>query len=136
MAIEDARTLGLSDKEIIKSLTKSRTPHLGALLSGKFIPWFPSQDTITFALIANENKLANPFDMTSLGETYKSFAGKPFRPQVAEEREIIKEQLSQQAPMQQPIQMPTINPQQPPPVNPQASNVLRDVEIDKLMGAD
>ena len=135
MAIEDARTLGLSDKEIIKSLTKARTPHLGALLSGKFIPWFPSEDTITFALLANENKLANPFDMTSLGETYKSFAGKPFRPQVAEEREMIKEQLSQQAPMQQPIQMPTINPQQPPPVNPQASDVLREIEIEKLTGS-
>ena len=135
MAIEDARTLGLSDAEIIRSLKKARTPHVGALLSGKFIPWFPSGDTITFALLANENKLANPFDMTSLGETYKSFSGKPFRPQVAEEREMIKEQLSQQAPMQQPIQMPTINPQQPPPVNPQASDVLREIEIEKLTGS-
>jgi hypothetical protein len=144
MAIEDAKTLGLSTAEIVKPLKEAKTPNLGMVMSGRFKAFFPSKETISIALQGNENKLSNPLDFQAIGEQFGQFQGAPFRPRADAEAQAARIEALQQAFATQPA--PQTAPAQPstaatPPVAPQipslfnrASQFLRQQEEEKLMG--
>ncbi len=141
MAIEDAKTLGLTNSEIIKPLKEAKTPNLGMVMSGRFKAFFPSSETIKIALRGNENKLSNPLDMGAIGEQLAQFQGAPFRPQAQAEEQAARAKALQQA--SAPQGAPQSDPAQPntAPVAPQmpslfnrASQFLRQQEEEKLMG--
>jgi len=137
MAIEDAKTLGLSTAEIIKPLREAKTPNLGMVMSGRFKAFFPSGETISIALRGNEDKLSNPLDFESIGEQYARFQGAPLRPQAQAAQEAAAQPASppQPAPQTAPIQPSTapVAPQMPSLFN-RAAQFLRQQEEEKLMG--
>jgi len=140
MAIEDARTLGLSDGEIVTSLKKSKTPNISEMMAGKFTPFYPSSETIKIALSSQNDKVSNPFDFGEMSKIFGEEYGKSFLPRM-EEREAeerirqIREQMSQQVQPEMPtIEIPEIS-QRPLALNTGAS-ALRQVELDKLLGTD
>ena len=138
MAIEDAKTLGLSRSDIIKPLREAKTPYLGMDMSGRFKAFFPSKETISIALQGNEDKLANPIDLKELAKTYSQFQGSLFRPQAAAEAEAIREQQQQAPGAVQPLpEIATPEPTTPPQalVN-RGVQALRDLELRKLLGID
>jgi len=144
MAIEDAKTLGLSRSDIIKPLREAKTPYLGMVMSGRFKAFFPSQETIRIALRGNEDKLSNPLDLRAIRQEFRQFQGAPFRPQARAEEIAAQEAAAQPAPPPQPA--PQTAPAQPsaaptPPVAPQlpslfnrAAQFLRQQEEEKLLG--
>jgi hypothetical protein len=144
MAIEDAKTLGLSTAEIVRPLKRAKVPQINFLLSGRFNAFFPSAETISFAMQSNEDKLSNPFDFGAMSEVRQSFQGKLFRPEARAEAQAAQDAAVQPAPSPQPA--PQTAPTQPsaaptPPVAPQipslfnrASQFLRQQEEEKLMG--
>ena len=142
-AIDDARTLGLSESEIYSTLKRAKAPNIDFLMQGKFKPFFPSNETMIFAIEANENKLSNPFNMSDIAKTYSSQLGRDFKPnaiqQAAEERRQrvieLQQKLADQAQQQTSnIEMPEIT----QPINrPNAGTAaLRQVELNKLLGTD
>jgi hypothetical protein len=134
MAVEDAKTLGLTTAEIFKPLKEAKTPNLNYLLAGRFNAFFPSSETIAFAIRSDEDKLANPFNMGDIGSAYADFQGRRFRPEAAAEQEV------QPAPPPQPVQAPVdITPPEPTQQQPQSlfgtgTQALRDLELRKLLG--
>ena len=134
MAVEDAKTLGLTTAEIFKPLKEAKTPNLNYLLAGRFNAFFPSSETIAFAIRSDEDKLANPFNMGDIGSAYADFQGRRFRPEAAVEQE------AQPAPPPQPVQAPVdITPPEPTQQQPQSlfgtgTQALRDLELRKLLG--
>ena len=143
IAIDDARTLGLSDNEIYTTLKQAKAPNIEFLMQGKFKPFFPSTETMIFALESNENKLSNPFDMSTIGDFYSSQFGRDFRPgaiqQAEEERRQKVIELQQKLAEQAQQQTSSIDmPQPTQPFNrPSAGTAaLRQVELDKLLGTD
>ena len=152
MAIEDARTLGMSDAEIARSLKEAKVPQINYLLAGRFNTFFPSTETINKAFTANENKLSNPFDFEAMNEVRQKLQGKFFRPQAQADAQAAQ-QLAAQPPAQaQPAApMPPAQagtqprPPQPgapvPPAPPQSLfdrgvDALKQVELNKLLGID
>ena len=141
MAIEDAKTLGLSTAEIVKPLREAKTPNLGMVMSGRFKAFFPSSETIKIAMRGREDKLSNPLDMSAIGEQLAQFQGAPFRPQAQAEEQAARAEALQQAPAPQgtPQSAPTqpstapVAPQMPSLFN-RASQFLRQQEEEKLMG--
>jgi hypothetical protein len=140
-AIEDAKTLGLSTSEIVKPLRKAKVPQLNYVLSGRFNAFFPSKETIAFAVQSNEDKLSNPFDFGAIGEARSQFQGARFRPQAQAEAQAARMEALQQAsapqgvPQSAPTQPSTapVAPQMPSLFN-RASQFLRQQEEEKLMG--
>ena len=134
MAVEDAKTLGLTTPEIYRPLKEAKTPNLNYLLAGRFNAFFPSSETMAFAYRSDEDKLANPFNMSDIGAAYSDFQGKRFRPEAAAEQE------AQAAPPAQPVQSPpAITPSVPTQQQPQSlfgtgTQALRDLELRKLLG--
>ena len=141
MAIEDAKTLGLSTAEIVKPLREAKTPNLGMVMSGRFKAFFPSSETIKIAMRGREDKLSNPLDMSAIGEQRAQFQGAPFRPQAQAEEQAARAEALQQAPAPQgtPQSAPTqpstapVAPQMPSLFN-RAAQFLRQQEEEKLMG--
>ena len=141
MAIEDAKTLGLSTAEIVKPLREAKTPNLGMVMSGRFKAFFPSSETIKIAMRGREDKLSNPLDMSAIGEQLAQFQGAPFRPQAQAEEQAARAEALQQAPAPQgtPQSAPTqpstapVAPQMPSLFN-RAAQFLRQQEEEKLMG--
>lgn len=140
-AIEDARILGLSNPEIIRTLKSAKTPNIGALMGGRFKAFYPSAETRKFAIRANEDKLSNPFDFDAMADIRSQFQGAPFRPQAQAEEQAARTEALQQASAPQGV--PQSAPTQPgtAPVAPQmpslfnrASQFLRQQEEEKLMG--
>ena len=134
MAVEDAKTLGLTTPEIYRPLKEAKTPNLNYLLAGRFNAFFPSSETMAFAYRSDEDKLANPFNMSDIGAAYSDFQGRRFRPEAAAEQE------AQAAPPAQPVQSPpAITPSVPTQQQPQSlfgtgTQALRDLELRKLLG--
>ena len=97
-----------------------------------------------FALESNENKLSNPFDMSTIGDFYSSQFGRDFRwpgaiQQAEEERRQKVIELQQKLAEQAQQQTSSIDmPQPTQPFNrPSAGTAaLRQVELDKLLGTD
>ena len=152
MAIEDARTLGLSTKEIIKPLRDAKTPNLGMLMQGRFNAFFPSKETIRIALQGNEDKLTNAIDFEAIQKARSQFQASSFRPQ-AQADALAAQQPAAQPPAQaQPAApMPPAQAGTPPgppqagapvpPAPPQSlfdrgREALKQVELNKLMGID
>ena len=132
VTVEDAKTLGVSNSNIIRSLKAAKTPHIGVLMSGRFKPFFPSKQTIAIAMREDKNKLSNPFDFRAIGEIRQEFAGKPFRPEARAEAQAAPPPLAQ-APAPAPGAVP---PPAPPPQSlfKRGVQALRDIELDKLFG--
>ena len=138
MAIEDAKTLGLSTAEIVKPLRDAKTPNLNFLMAGRFNAFFPSAETISIALRGNEDKLANPIDFGALGEAFGQFQGSRFRPQAAADAQAAQAPVSSPPTQTQPA--PQIAPTQPstPPMSlfDRGIDALRQVELNKRLGID
>ena len=90
IAIEDARKLGLSDAEIRSALRRAKTPSLDMVMSGRFKPFYPSDETIKLALESRDNKVSNPFDFGELRSIYSEQYGKNL-PQ-KEQQEKVKQE--------------------------------------------
>ena len=143
MAIEDARTLGLKDSEIIKSLKKAKTSNIPLLMAGKFKPFYPSSETIKLAIQAQDNKMSNPFDFGEMRRLYGEGYGKSFMPDKKKEKDESRarqlEEIRQKAQAVQSTTTELPEMQMPEPVQPMApvsvgSAALRQAEIDKLTG--
>jgi len=138
MAIEDAKTLGLSTAEIVKPLRDAKTPNLNFLMAGRFNAFFPSAETISIALQGNEDKLANPIDFDALGKAFGEFQGSRFRPQAAAEAQAAQAPVAPTPTQPQPA--PSIAPTQPstPPMSlfDRGVDALRQIELNKLLGID
>ncbi len=138
MAIEDAKTLGLSTAEIVKPLRDAKTPNLNFLMAGRFNAFFPSAETISIAMQGNEDKLANPIDFGALGEAFGEFQGSRFRPQAAAEAQAAQAPVA--PPPTQPQPAPSIAPTQPSTAPTSLFNrgtdALRQIELNKLLGID
>jgi len=142
-AIDDARTLGMSESDIYQVLKQAKAPNVNYLMAGKFKPFFPSNETMMFAITANENKLSNPFNMSDITRSYSSQAGRDFKPraveQAIEERRQKQIELRQKLAEQAQQQTSSINMPQPTQLfnRPSAGTAaLRQVELDKLLGTD
>ena len=147
MAIEDARTLGLTEGEIHKSLKKAKTPNLEMVMAGKFKPFYPTDETISLALEAQEDKLSNPFNFGEMSKIHGEQYGRSFLPEAQEEekaervRELIRLQQAQQAQQAQPpapvvpeLQTPEPPQTAPSPLTLSGSSSLRQIELNKLLG--
>ena len=145
MAIEDARTLGLKDSEIIKSLKKAKTSNIPLLMAGKFKPFYPSSETIKLAIQAQDNKMSNPFDFGEMRRLYGEGYGKSFMPQQEKENKEAKarelENLREKAMAVQAQQAQQTEPQLEIPPSPgpitntsAGANALRQAELNKLLG--
>ena len=134
MAVEDAKTLGLTTSEIYRPLKEAKTPNLNYLLAGRFNAFFPSSETMAFAYRSDEDKLANPFNMSDIGAAYSEFQGKRFRPKAAAEQQAQDAQPPQ--PVQAPTEITTPEPtqQQPQSLFGTGTQALRDLELRKLLG--
>ena len=137
-AIEDAKILGLSNPEIIRTLKLAKTPNIGALMSGRFKAFYPSVETRRFAVRANEDKLSNPFDLNAMADIRSQFQGAPFRPQA--EAEAHAAQATVAPTPTQPQLAPPIAPTQPSTAPTslfsRGTDALRQIELNKLLGID
>ena len=138
MAIEDAKTLGLSTSEIVKPLREAKTPKISSLLSGRFNAFFPTKETIGIAMRGTEDKLTNPFNFDEIRNAYRGFQGAALRPQAAADAQAAQAPVS--PPPTQPQPAPPIAPTQPstPPMSlfDRGIDALRQVELNKLLGID
>ena len=135
MAIEDARTLGMSEGDIAKVLKKAKTVDYKRVMAGVFSPKLPSKQITKEAYRSDENKISNPFDFDAIREVNKGFINKPLRPEAFEERQ---QQMAQPPSIMPPPMPGAVPPPSPPP--PQSLfnrgiEALRDIELDKLMGS-
>jgi hypothetical protein len=136
MAIEDARTLGMSEGDIAKVLKEGNVTEYRKVMAGKFSVGKPSKEVRKEAYRSGENKISNPFDFEAMREVRSEFSNKPLRPKAFEERQ---QQMAQPPSSIMPPPMPgAVPPPSPPP--PQSLfnrgiEALRDIELDKLMGS-
>ena len=135
MAIEDARTLGMSEGDIAKVLKKAKTVDYKRVMAGIFSPKLPSKQITKEAYRSDENKISNPFDFEAIREVNRGFINKPLRPEAFEERQ---QQMAQPPSIMPPPMPGAVPPPSPPP--PQSLfnrgiEALRDIELDKLMGS-
>ena len=142
MAVDDARTLGLSTSEIATSLKAAKTPNLNYVLAGKFKTFWPSSETINEAYRSSESKLKNPFDWNAMNEITTRMQGTPLRPEAAaREAEAMQQAQQQPAPVQPPAAPPQAAPPIPAPTptaslsnRPSGLQALREAELQKLLG--
>lgn len=133
-AIEDARTLGMSDAQIAKVLKRAKAPDYKRVMRGIYKPSKISKQIRKEAYRSDRNKISNPFDLSAISEAKAEFRNKPFKP------EAYEEQRAQQAP---PSIMPPPAPGAVPPPSPPPNqslfdrgiDALRDIELDKLLGS-
>ena len=137
MAVEDAKTLGFSRSDIIKPLRQAKTPNLNFIMAGKFNAFFPSSETISFALQGNEDKLSNPLKMRDITAQYREFQGKPFRPKAMQEAQNVRQlPVLPAQPSTPPVQQSEIEPAEPASLFNRGTQALRDLELRKLLGID
>ena len=110
-AIEDARTLGLNDYEISEQLKIAKVANRDLVMLGIFKPSEINQDVLNFALQESDIKEAQPVPLGDLGKAQFDLLGQPLQGQ---------------------FQSPKLTP--PGQYNNRASQVLREEEIDKLLG--
>jgi len=138
MAIEDAKTLGLSTADIVQPLKEAKTPKLREVLAGRFEAFFPTKETIKIAMQGTEDKLSNPFDFDQITNAYRDFQGAALRPQAAAEAQAAQAPVAPTPTQPQPA--PQIAPTQPstPPMSlfDRGIDALRQVELNKLLGID
>jgi hypothetical protein len=134
MAIDDARTLGMTDSQIAQTLKRAKAPDYKRVMSGFFTPYKPSKQIIKEAYRADRNKLANPFDFEAINQVRAEQLGRELRPEA-----MAAQQAAQQAPVAPPPApppMPQIDaePAEPPSLFQRGVDALRQVELDKLFG--
>ena len=137
-AVEDARTLGLSTSEIVKPLKDAKTPNLNFVMAGRFKAFFPSNETINFALQANQDKLSNPFNMADMSKEYARFQGKLFRqpapqPQPSPQPQPAAQPVPQDAPVQS-VEPTEVAPAEVPSLFNRGTEALRELELRKMLG--
>jgi len=137
-AVEDAKTLGLSTSEIVKPLKEAKTPNLNFVMAGRFKAFFPSNETINFALQENQDKLSNPFNMADMSKEYARFQGKLFRQRAPQPQPSPQPQpAAQPAPQDAPVQSvePTeVAPAEVPSLFNRGTDALRELELRKMLG--
>ena len=107
LAVEDARTLGLSESSISRELSKAKVPNRGMVMNNMFMPAFPSSQVLAESLIAEKNKVAQTIPFYSLASSFQEQIAKPL------------------------LEKPNV--QQPNRVQSRASEVLRQEEINKIL---
>ena len=131
MAIEDARALGLSDSEIAKPLRRAKTPKYEKVMRGQFVPFFPSKETIVQAQQETAMKAANPIDMSMINTQASQMYAQTFPDTAPNQLPAITASAdSSLFDPPEPIKLPT----RKSLFNRQSDDVLRQVEINKLMG--
>ena len=131
MAIEDARALGLSDSEIAKPLRRAKTPKYEKVMRGQFVPFFPSKETIVQAQQETAMKAANPIDMSMITAQASQMYAQRFPDTVPNQiPSMTATSDSSLFEPPEPIKLPT----RKSLFNRESDDVLRQVEINKLMG--
>ena len=133
-AVEDAKTLGFSTNEIIKPLREAKTPNLNFVMAGRFKAFFPSNETVSFALQANQDKLSNPFNMADMSREYSRFEGKLFREPQPQPQPAP--QIAPAQPSAPPVDQSEVAPAEPASLFNRGTQALRDLELRKLLGID
>ena len=133
-AVEDAKTLGFSTNEIIKPLREAKTPNLNFVMAGRFKAFFPSNETISFALQENQDKLSNPFNMADMSREYSRFQGKLFREPQPQPQPAP--QIAPAQPSAPPVDQSEVAPAEPASLFNRGTQALRDLELRKLLGID
>mgnify|MGYP003642101716 CR=1 FL=1 len=134
MAIEDARTLGMSEGQIARVLKRAGAPDYKRVMHGTYSVAPLSKQIMKEAYRADRNKISNPYDFEGIGEVRKEFINKPFRPEAKAEAQAPPAPPIAQAPA--PGAMPPPSPVAPPDQSlfKRGVQALRDVELDKLLG--
>ena len=134
LAVQDARTLGLSTPEITKPLKEAKTPNLNFVLAGRFNAFFPSNETISFGLQGSQDKLSNAFNMADMSREYARFQGKLFKK--PEPQPQPAPQIAPAQPSTPPVDQSEIEPAEPISLFNRGTQALRDLELRKLLGID
>ena len=134
LAVQDARTLGLSTPEITKPLKEAKTPNLNFVLAGRFNAFFPSNETISFGLQGSQDKLSNAFNMADMSREYARFQGKLFKQ--PEPQPQPTPQIAPAQPSTPPVDQSEIEPAEPASLFNRGTQALRDLELRKLLGID
>ena len=135
MAIEDARSLGLSENEISAPLKRAKTPKYKEVMNGRFVPFFPSKETILQAQKETDTKAANPIDMRMITrEATMSFGERLPVSSPATQTGILFDQDEKSPSL---FGAPKLTSQ--PGISSlfkknQSNDALRQVELNKLMG--
>jgi hypothetical protein len=129
MAIEDARTLGISDTVIRRQLKKAKVTHVDDIMAGRFVPYFPSEETLAYMQANTESHRASMFPEARIRQEFIKSARTPVLP-----RETITRPYYQPPPEPYkpaaPYRAQTQAPQSA------AAIALRQKELEKLMGLD
>jgi hypothetical protein len=137
MAVEDAKTLGFSQNDIVKPLRQAKTPNLNFIMAGKFNAFFPSSETISFALQGNEDKLSNPLNMRDIATQYREFQSRPFGPKAMQEAQNVRQlPVLPAQPSAPPVDQSEVVPAEPASLFNRGTQALRDLELRKLLGID
>ena len=124
VALDDAKLLGLGDQEIAKVLREKKVPDWRSVLAHRFIPYKPPTSVTRGAYEASETKIRNVIPVgdiqDQMNEIYRGQVRFPSPPPPEPRLQPLPERMKQQVPS-------LFN---------RASQALRDVEIDKLMGTD
>jgi len=129
MAIEDARTLGISDPVIRRQLKKAKVTHVDDIMAGRFIPYFPSEETLAYMQANTESHRATMFPEAQIRQEFIQSAREPILP-----RETITRPYYQPPP--EPYKPPAPYRAQTQAPQSAAAIALRQKELEKLMGLD
>ena len=124
VAVDDARLLGMQDPYIAKVLKDAKIADWRSVFNHKYIPYVPPPSVYVDAFEAEEDKIRNVIPVEDI------------------KKEMLRSYNQQQTFPLPPPRQPRPQPlperikQEVPSLFNRASQALRDVEIDKLMGTD
>ena len=122
-SIQDARTLGLADWEIDRELKTAKVANRSAVMSNRYLPFFPSNDVLSDIVRSDKNKVSNQVPWNAMLDLYTSKVMKPLTPPREPSQYFFEdwERTPRPAPRAQAPQSA-------------AAIALRQKELEKLMG--
>ena len=122
-SIQDARTLGLADWEIDRELKTAKVANRSAVMSNRYLPFFPSNDVLSDIVRSDKNKVSNQVPWNAMLDLYSSKVMKPLTPPREPSQYFFEdwERTPRPAPPS-------------PPTTTRAQEALRQEELRKLLG--
>ena len=124
IALDDARLLGMPESDMVRLLKEKKIADWQSVFNHKYIPYTPPPSVYVGAYEAEEDKIRNVIPLSDIQEEMR--------------RSYNQQQTFPLPPPRQPRPQPLPEriKQEVPSLFNRASQALRDVEIDKLMGTD
>ena len=124
VALDDARLIGMPESDMVRILKEKKVADWQSVFNHKYIPYAPPPSVYVGAYEADEKKIRNVIPLSDIQEemerSYNQQQSFPLPPPPEPRLQPLPERMKQQVPS-------LFN---------RASQALRDVEIDKLMGTD